>query len=601
MQERQTISPTPDQVSGEPISPIAQERQILQRERSFFSGRDNKDSFVGVLTTSDVRALTSVYPQIVRGMLMLYDYMEKPFVSGTDAERTLSRYLAQRLMSGELISNDEIANIKKDINEGQYSEQLAAYEDYQRRTARQPRNEDQQRTPVSSARDELRNILRGTSDDASHGDFRPIRDEDDVIFNKRQVLVRVLGVQSVLQNLYGEVDYRKALFTELLLGAFFADAVVSGEQFDDEARERHSAYLKEAIEFSDTFDPTSRFNQFDEITQEYSTTWTEETASVELPDFDREYVRRVYELGGSLMSGNVAVEELYSLLGETILRRGRVFTASAVERRNRVTTEIKPTELEEVSFDVIGGYEEQKGFYRTLLRKTEEHDPIVEDVGIVIAAGKPGVGKSLGVRVFLSNLPDNAKGIIVERSSGFTIRGDMPQHEALIRLAKLHPELQIFAVMEDMDILASRRMDNMTNMLSGQLLDIDSVVPDTLPPNLHIIGTTNRLEMIDSAVTRPGRTSKILIYDTPKDASDRVQVARIHARLKGLDIADETLDLIARKSSGFTPDEVRHIVWSLRFDGVEQPNDKDIDKYVDEIKRKHRLEKDRPGFKTGIV
>lgn len=588
--------------AGEPlVSPISLERQVLQRETAFFRGRKgNKAGYVGLLTASDHSSITIFYPEIARGMLLLYDHLERPTVEDSAAERFLSRYLSQRLMGGELLSNEDVSKIREGIKEGKYSEQFEAYEDYQRRSNRTTTSE---RVKNEQGPSDLENAIfggvRGKSKEAVYEDYRPIIEGADAVFDKRQVIARVLGIQTTLQSLYGEVDYRKALVTELLLDAPFIETVALGSQVDAEATSRHEAYLQEIAEFAAVFDPANRFRTFEEQTDKYQTSWTEETPEPDVTDFDKEYLQRMYKFAQAFLDGSGSTEDLYSLLRETVLRRGQLFKASTVERNRQTVVEIQPAEIEAASFDDIAGYEEQKAFYRTLLEKTAAGDPIVNDIGVIISAGKPGVGKSLGVRTFLSNLPENAKGIVIERGTTMTLRGSkLPQHEALIKLANLHPELHLFAIMEDMDTLAG---DRHMSPLIGAFLEIDSVIPDAMPANLHIIGTTNKLEEIDSAVTRPGRASKILIYEVPRNASVRKEIARIHAQLKEFVLDDESLELIASKTNDFTPDEVRQIVWDLKFDGIELPTGKDVDKYIDEIKRKHRLEKDQVGFRTGTV
>lgn len=569
---------------------MQEERKILQAEQSFFSKRYNEDdnpNYIGVLTITDPRTATVLYPQLVRGMLTIYDQIEAP-VDPDIARRFIFKYLTERLNRGELVSDEQVAQLTNEVKIGKYLRQLAAYGTSldELSGTRRGRKEREER----SAEEKLLAGLFSESSSKAFREYRTINTQDDVIFNKRLVLARFFALQTGLQTTYGEVDYQNALLTELLLDAPFVDTVVAGENIDEEARRRHQAYLKEILDYSTRFNPAERYVAFMAFSGDHQTDWVEEVKPPRIEEFDKSYLSKLYQFARVMRDGEFNIEDLYSLFNQTVLRRGKLFKATATS----VGVEIAPVESESVTFDDIGGYEEQKRFFRTLLERTASRDPIVEDIRIILSAGKPGVGKSLGVLAFLSNLPDNAKGVVFDYKRALTDEGFIPELDALVRMAKLHHELHLFAVMEDIDALAG---DRLTSRSTREFLEIDSALPDALPNNLHIIATTNRADIIDPAVIRPGRTSKILVYDIPQQSEERKEVARIHTRRNNLALSDEALELIAKKTHGFTPDEVRHVVWSLRFDEIANPTDADIEKYVAEIKRKHKIEKGIPGFR----
>lgn len=571
-----------------PSYTIPTERETLHKEINFFNTREDDitPGYVGVLTTSYPATVSVLYPQFAKGALTVYDQIESP-VDPNIARRFIFRYLAERLLRGELISDADVKKLTEEVREGVYLRQLTAYGAYLDETSKAPR-----RGRLEADADIENRLLRGIfGDSASRAfrEYRTINTENDILYNKRLVLARLLAMKTGVQAVHGNMDFPNVLLTELLLDAPFVETAVISNGVDERGCERHEAYLREIFEFARTFDPSKRFTAFEQLSEQYKTEWTEEVRPPKVIEFDRAYLLELYKFAKGMANG-WNIQDLYGIFQKTVLRRGKLFKAHVTKDG----VEIVPTELPSVSFDDIGGYEEQKGFYRTLLERTKKNDPIVGDVRIVLSSGRPGVGKSLGVLAFLNNLPDNAKGVVFEYERTLTDQGVLPELDSIIRLARLHPELHLYSVIEDIDALTGNRL---VNPMTRKFLEIDSAIPGALPNNLHLIANTNRPDMIDPAVIRPGRTSKILVYDTP-DEKTRREIAGIHARRNGFTLSDQTLDTIAKKTNDYTPDEIRHVVWSLKFEGINNPLDADIDRYVAEIRRKHKIEKEAAGFKT---
>ncbi len=553
----------------QPLGPIGQEKAALKEEADFFNNRAG-GRYVGVLTNLNIDIVSILYPQIIDGMNRLYNFIEKESTDPLSKVGFINRHIRNQFTLGRLLSNDEIAQMRDDMQQGQYSEQFEIYRRF--------------RTATS--------LFRGTGGSQDKRkrfeDYRPINDDTDLGVNKRACLARAQGLQSDLKAVYGEVDPRKALLTELFLSAPFLDTVIRGGDIDEEGRQRHEAYLTEATEFARLLDINKRVATFEEATDKYPVRWTYEPSTFDVPDFDRAYVNRVYAFAGEMIDGKSDLDEAYRLLSETILRRGKIFKATTVATPFGESVQIVPDELLPVTFDDIAGYTDQKKFLQMLLAKTATGDPSIDDVRIVISAGKQGLGKSLGVKAFLNQLPENAKGVLLNISAQSVQRGAMREYDALMKLASYHPELHIFALIEDIDALAGDRLQ-----FAGtrKLLEIDSATSDSAPKNFHLIATTNRPDVIDPAVMRPGRTAKILVYESPKRKT-RTEIARIHGEKYGFQLPDEFYDMLADQTMGFSPDEVRYILWALDFEDIKEPKAQDVARFVHEIKSRHRIEKE---------
>ena len=68
--------------------------------------------------------------------------------------------------------------------------------------------------------------------------------------------------------------------------------------------------------------------------------------------------------------------------------------------------------------------------------------------------------------------------------------------------------------------------------------------------NVVVIAATNRPDIIDPALLRPGRFDRLL-YVPPPDKDSRVQVLKIHTKKKPL-ADDVKIDVLADQTEGYT-------------------------------------------------
>lgn len=539
------------------LNTVGREKAILRQEAEFLNSHKS-NSYLGILTNTSINAVSVLYPETITGMFLLYNYVEGSAIDPASQNGFFDRYLRTQYYAGSLISDEDADRIRGDIKEGKYSQQLEAYLRQRREVIPVPTGPSRQST--------------------AYDQYKAIRDDNDAIHNKRAWLSRVSGLQANLRTVFGEVNYNRAILTEMLLAAPFLEAAVSNDKLDEAASARHKGYVEEVLEFSRGFNPEQRFQRFEEVTKKSSVAWTQEVKTPDLTDLDRPYVQNLYDLAGSMLDGKWDMDAVYGLLKKTILRRGKLFEAVSVRHEYGIAVSLTPTEGSTTSFDDIAGYETQKAYYLNLLTKIKQRDPIVGDIKMVIAAGRPGLGKSIGVQAFLNRLPDNAKGILV-RVNTDNIGSSIPEYQMLMRLAYLHSDLDLFAVIEDIDRFAGNRLANIT---TGMFLEIDSAVADSIPKNFHLIATTNRPDVVDPAIfSRPGRASEVLVYNYP-GAKSRKRIARLHAEKNGFNLPEKTMQYIADKAAKFSPDEIGYLFWRMRFNDIKDPTEVIIDRYIKE-------------------
>jgi cell division protease FtsH len=73
-----------------------------------------------------------------------------------------------------------------------------------------------------------------------------------------------------------------------------------------------------------------------------------------------------------------------------------------------------------------------------------------------------------------------------------------------------------------------------------------------------VIAATNRADVLDAALTRPGRFDRQIFVDTP-DIKGRLEVLNVHARNKKL-AEDVSLEVIARRTPGFSGADLANLL-----------------------------------------
>ena len=195
-----------------------------------------------------------------------------------------------------------------------------------------------------------------------------------------------------------------------------------------------------------------------------------------------------------------------------------------------------------------------------------------------ILFGPPGTGKTLFITVLGALLRDNYFPVTIEVVSGPEVfKRYVGASEGKVR--------EIFAKAEqDPNTIHLILIDEIDSMLPkrGGLSDstgvADKVVNQFLTcldgvnkkNNVLVFGTTNRLDLIDPAVMRPGRMSMKMEFCLPEE-SQRRQILEIQSkelRASGMLHPDVDLDYLAAKTIGFTGAELVALIDSAKVSAL---------------------------------
>ena len=233
-----------------------------------------------------------------------------------------------------------------------------------------------------------------------------------------------------------------------------------------------------------------------------------------------------------------------------------------IYRDIRSMTVFANVELPNVSLEKdIAGYDGVKNkINREILELLQSKDELqmaadikaIEEIvpkGIIFY-GPPGTGKTFFAKAIATAL--NATIFIV---SGPELKSKWvgESEENLRRVfAQAHQAAPSIIVFDELDSFASARGtytgSGVEHSMVNQLLtEMDGFRKEEL---VFVIGTTNFLESLDSALLRPGRFELAIEIPYPED-KDRRAILDLYKNKMGLNISDEVMDYAVQRTSGY--------------------------------------------------
>ncbi|NJE60578.1 proteasome-activating nucleotidase [Thermococcus sp. 21S7] len=247
----------------------------------------------------------------------------------------------------------------------------------------------------------------------------------------------------------------------------------------------------------------------------------------------------------------------------------------ALDQRTMAVVELLPSEKDpsvlgfevierpEVSYKDVGGLDRQLQELREAVELPLRHPELFERVGIeppkgVLLYGPPGCGKTLMAKALAHEV--NATFIKVVGSElvrKFIGEGARLVHE-LFELAKEKAPTIIF--IDEIDAIGAKRMDETTggerevNRTLMQLLaEMDGFDPSG---NVKVIAATNRPDILDPALLRPGRFDRLIEVPLP-DFRGRLEILKVHTRK--MNLKDVDLRIIAEMTEGASGADLKAI------------------------------------------
>jgi transitional endoplasmic reticulum ATPase len=250
-------------------------------------------------------------------------------------------------------------------------------------------------------------------------------------------------------------------------------------------------------------------------------------------------------------------------------------------------------ETPNVGWENIGGLNKTKQRLRESVEWPIKSPESFKRLGIrpprgILLYGPPGTGKTLLAKAVAHE--SEANFIHVKGPSLLSMwvgKSEEGVRKVFERARQVSPCVIFF---DEIDALASRRgIDNgakVTERVLNQLLAELDGLEDLR--DVTIIGATNRPDMLDPALLRPGRFDRIILVDVP-ESEGRKEIFKVHLKNTPLD-KDVSIDYLVSQTDGFVGADIESLVMeaamiALRRDmSVKSVAKKDFDEALSKIK-----------------
>lgn len=274
-----------------------------------------------------------------------------------------------------------------------------------------------------------------------------------------------------------------------------------------------------------------------------------------------------------ILAKEAAMRSLRRILPEIDLDEDKI--SSEILQKIQITSDdfrdalkdVSPSALREVqvqipnvSWDDVGGLDELKEELKEAVEWPIKHKEAFDYVDVetpkgILLHGSPGTGKTLIAKALAKMTESNFISIkgpeLLSKWVGESEKGV----REIFRKARQAAPCIIF--LDEVDALVPRRgsggsESHVTESVVSQILtEIDGLEELN---NVLIIGATNRLDIVDEALLRPGRFDRIIEVPNP-DSKGRQHIFEIHTKKKPLE-KDVNITKLVELTNGFSGAEI---------------------------------------------
>ncbi|MEM0490061.1 MAG: proteasome-activating nucleotidase [Ignisphaera sp.] len=286
-------------------------------------------------------------------------------------------------------------------------------------------------------------------------------------------------------------------------------------------------------------------------------------------------------------SGPVLVVYILPTVDKSRLKPG---ASVALNQRGSAIVEILPrsedpyvkafeiVERPSIRYEDIGGLEKQIDELREAIELPLKYPHKFKAMGIeppkgVLLYGPPGCGKTLLAKALAHETNATFIRLVAsELAQKFIGEGARIVKELFTLARKKAPSI---VLIDEIDAIAAKRLDVGTTgereihrTLTQLLAEMDGFDP---LDNVKVIATTNRIDVLDPAILRPGRFDKIIEIPLP-DIRGRYEILKIHTRKMPL-AHDVDLIEIAKLTEGATGAEIKAICTEAALRAIREGRD----------------------------
>jgi transitional endoplasmic reticulum ATPase len=227
-----------------------------------------------------------------------------------------------------------------------------------------------------------------------------------------------------------------------------------------------------------------------------------------------------------------------------------------------------------VKLEDIGGLANVKNELSEAIEWPLKHADLFDEADVkppkgILLYGSPGTGKTMIAKAVAANSEANFISIkgpeLISKWVGESEKG---VREVFRKARQAAPSVIFF---DEIDAIAPRRGGtigdfNVTERVVSQLLTELDGLEDLR--NVVTIGATNRIDIVDNALLRPGRFDRIVEVPIP-DKESRMEILRIHTKKKVLD-SDVDLGKLVELTEGWTGADIGNMVNTAALSAIKE-------------------------------
>lgn len=197
--------------------------------------------------------------------------------------------------------------------------------------------------------------------------------------------------------------------------------------------------------------------------------------------------------------------------------------------------------IPDATYEMVGGLENQIKEIKEVIELPIRHPELFESLGIaqpkgVLLYGPPGTGKTLLARAVAHHTDCR----FIRVSGSELVQKYIGEGSRMVRelfvMAREHAPSIIF--MDEIDSIGSSRIDsgggNNDSEVQRTMLELLNQLDGfEATQNIKVIMATNRIDILDSALLRPGRIDRKIEFPAP-NTDARLEILKIHSRRMNL-------------------------------------------------------------------
>eukprot|EP01029_Cantina_marsupialis_P005811 TRINITY_DN1630_c0_g2_i1.p1 TRINITY_DN1630_c0_g2~~TRINITY_DN1630_c0_g2_i1.p1 ORF type:complete len:390 (+),score=118.02 TRINITY_DN1630_c0_g2_i1:251-1420(+) len=204
---------------------------------------------------------------------------------------------------------------------------------------------------------------------------------------------------------------------------------------------------------------------------------------------------------------------------------------------------MKVEKVPDSTYDMVGGLDKQIMEIKEVIELPIKHPELFESLGVsqpkgVLLYGPPGTGKTLLARAVAHHTDCTfirvSGGELVQKYIG---EGSRMVRELFIMAREAAPSI-IF--MDEIDSIGSSRTKKGDSEVQRTMMELLNQLDGFEPSqNIKVVMATNRIDILDPALLRPGRIDRKIEFPHPNEEC-RLQILKIHSRkmnlMRGIDL-----------------------------------------------------------------